>query len=37
MDGYLTQLSDGLAPSEGFLTHADEVMNKLTRKLQVNV
>ena len=37
MDGYLTKLSDRLAPSEGFLTHADDVMNNLMEVLKVNV
>ncbi len=36
MDGYLTELSDHLAPSEDSKFHADAVMTKLFTVLQVS-
>ena len=36
MDGELTQFADSLAPSEEFLRHGNEVMDRLFRTLQVD-
>ena len=35
MDGYLTELSDKLAPSQEYTIHADQVMDKVVSALEV--